>query len=112
VTIHHCPRNHEGSLKGMEAKAALACVNKIWSHEQVSAFIELVCMDDDATTKSFLNHCFADLAFKELPRPTNSKGDPKTSTRDDKGKLTRDHPVLKFLANLCHQVCLFAKYLY
>jgi hypothetical protein len=96
----------------MEAKAALACVNKIWFHEQVSAFIERVCIDNDATTKSFLSHCFANLDCKKLPCPTNSKEDPKTSTRDDKGKLTRDHPVLTFLADWCHQVCLFVKYLY
>jgi hypothetical protein len=96
----------------MEAKATLACVNKIWSHGQVSAFVDVVCIDDDATTKAYLSHRFTDLDLKEMPCPANSKGEPKTSTRDDKGQLTRDHPVVTFLANLCQRVRLFAKYLY
>jgi hypothetical protein len=29
VREHNCPRDHEGSLKGMEAKAALKCVNRV-----------------------------------------------------------------------------------
>jgi hypothetical protein len=29
VREHNCPRNHEGSSKGMEAKAALECVNRV-----------------------------------------------------------------------------------
>jgi hypothetical protein len=67
VQEHHCPRNHDGSSKGMEAKAALECLNKIWTHEQISAFIEVVCIDNDATTKAYLAHCFFDLGAKGLP---------------------------------------------
>ncbi len=77
----------------MEAKAALECLNKIWSHEEISAFIDIVCIDDNATTKAYLSHCFADLDFNEIARPTNTKGAAKTAKKDDKGKLPRDHPV-------------------
>jgi hypothetical protein len=112
VAKHNCPRNHEGSSKGMEAKAALECLNKIWSHEEISAFIDIVCIDDDATTKAYLSHCFADLDFNEIARPTNTKGEAKTAKKDDKGKLPRDHPVVVFLADLSHRIRSFAKYLY
>ncbi len=75
VKEHHCPQNHDGSSKGMETKAALECIHKCWSHEEISAFIEVVCIDDDATTKAYLCHCFFDLLdAKGLPRPTNLKG--------------------------------------
>jgi hypothetical protein len=66
VINHHCPQNHEGSLKGMEAKVALECVNKIWLHADISAFIDIVCIDDDATPKAYLTHCFADLDFNNV----------------------------------------------
>ena len=112
MSLHHCPRNHDGSSKGMEAKAALACLNKVWTHDQILAYINVICLDDDATTKANLSHAFADLDLKQLPRLTNRKGEPKTSTKDDKGQLTKDHPKVTFLANLCHRIRSFAKYLY
>jgi hypothetical protein len=59
-----------------------------------------------------LSHCFADLDFKEIARPTNTKGEAKTAKKDDKGKLPRDHPVVVFLADLSHRIRSFAKYLY
>jgi hypothetical protein len=93
VMAHHCPWNHKGrSSKGMEAKAALECVNKVWLHEQISTFIRVVYIDDDATTKAYLSHSFADLDAKELTCPTNSKGGPKISTRDNKGQASKGRP--------------------
>ena len=96
MSLHHCPRNHDGSSKGMEAKAALACLNKVWTHDQIMAFVNVICLDDDASTKAYLSHTFADLDSKQLPRPTNRKGQPKTSTKDDKGRLAKDHPKVTF----------------
>jgi hypothetical protein len=112
VKSHHCPKNYEGSSKGMEAQAALDCVMKIWGHEGVRAFIDVICLDDDATTKAYLAHCFADLDARGIPRPTNKKGIPKTSARDNKGQLLGVHPVISFLADLSHRVRTYAKYLY
>jgi hypothetical protein len=47
-----------------------------------------------------------------LPRPTTKAGVPKTAKRDDKGRLPRNHPVIVFLADLCHRVRTFGKYLW
>jgi hypothetical protein len=96
----------------MEAKAALNCVEQVWSHKEVSAFISIICIDDDTTTKAYLQHFFADLLAKKLHRPLNKKGEPKSGKANNKGKLRKDHPVLKFLAGLSHRVRTFAKYLY
>jgi hypothetical protein len=112
VRLHNCPRNHEGSSKGMEAKAALECVNRVWTASETRAFIDVICIDDDATTKAYLTHCFADLDEMMRPHPTTKAGVPKTSKRDDKGRLPKNHPVIKFLADLCHRVRTFGKYLW
>jgi hypothetical protein len=112
VNQHDCPRNHDGSSKGMEPLAALDCVNKVWTHEQISAFIEIICLDDDASTKAYLSHSFADLDARNMPRPKNSKGKAKKDKRDDKGRLPRNHPAIRFLADLCHRVRTFGKYLW
>ena len=95
----------------MEAKAALECVGKIWKHEWIKSYIEVICIDDDATTKAYLAHCFKDLLDLGLPRPTTKKGLPKTA-RDDKGQLPKEHPIISFLADLSHRIHTFAKYLY
>jgi hypothetical protein len=74
VPEHFCPKHYSGSSKGMEAKAALDCVEQVWLHKEVSAFISIICIDDDVTTKAYLQHSFADLLAKNLPRPLNKKG--------------------------------------
>jgi hypothetical protein len=61
LPVHRCPKNHSGSSKGMEAKAALDCVNKVWTHDETEAFVEIICIDDDASTKAYLSHSFFDL---------------------------------------------------
>jgi hypothetical protein len=78
----------------------------------VRAFIKVICLDNNATTKAYLAHSFVDLDKKGLPRPTTKKGMPKTTARDNKGKLLGLHPVISFLADLSHQVQTYAKYLY
>jgi hypothetical protein len=112
IPEHQCPQNYTGSSKGMEAQAALDCVNQVWSHADIAAFISIICLDDDATTRAYLQHCFADLDSKNLPRPKNQKGETKKGKVNDKGKLGRDHPMIKFLADLSHRVRTFAKYVY
>jgi hypothetical protein len=112
VEQHHCPKNYSGSSKGMEAQAALDCVNQIWTHEEIVAFIDVVCIDDDATTRAYLAHCFRDLELKGLPRPKTKSGKIKTGARNDKGKLGKDHPVIIFLADLSHRVRTYGKYLF
>jgi hypothetical protein len=108
----NCSKNCEGSSKGMEARAALECVFKVWTHSEISAFIDILCIDDDASTKAYLSRTFKELNQLNLPQPTNRKGQPKTAQKDNKGKLPPDHLIINFLANLCHQVWRFGKYLW
>jgi hypothetical protein len=112
VWMHNCSWNNEGSSKGMEAKAALECVNRVWSRSETSAFIDVICIDHDARRRAYLSHRFADLDEMKLPRPTTKAGITKTSKRDDKEKLPKNHPPIKFLADLCHPVRTFGKYLW
>jgi hypothetical protein len=111
VGEHNCPRSHEGSSKGMEAKAALECVNRVWSESDTRAFTDIICIDDGASTRAYLSHSFADLDEMQMPRPTTKAGVPKTAKRDDKGRLPKNHPIIMFLAGLCHRVRIFGKYL-
>jgi hypothetical protein len=110
--VVNCPRDHEGSFKGMEAKAALECVNRVWSTSETRAFINIICINDNASTKvSYLSHSFAKLDDLLMLRPTRKAGVPKTAKRDDKGGLAKNHPPITFLADLCHRVRTFGKYL-
>jgi hypothetical protein len=104
VRQHPCTRNHEGSSKGIEARAALECVNKVWGSSEI-------CIDDDISTRAYLKHSFEDLDALGLPRPATKTGKPKKSKKVDKGKLGRDHPAIKFLDDLCHRVRSFGKFL-
>ena len=45
----------------MEARAALECVNKVWGSSEFRAFIEIICIDGDASTRAYLKHSFEDL---------------------------------------------------
>jgi hypothetical protein len=88
---HRCPKNHTGSSKGMEAKAALDCANKVWLHSEIAAFIELICIDNNALTKAYLQHSFEDLDSNNLPCPKDKNGKTKTGKKNDKGRLGKDH---------------------
>jgi hypothetical protein len=91
VQMHNCSRNHKGSSKGMEAKAALECVNRVWSRSETSKFIDVICIDEDASRRAYLSHSFAALDKMKLSRPTTKAGVTKASKRDDKGKLPESH---------------------
>jgi hypothetical protein len=104
VPEHTCRKNRTGSSKGMEAKAALDCVNNVWTNEMIAAFVGLICVDNDASTRANLQHCFADLDLQNLPQPKNKKGEFKTGKKTNKGQLSRDHPAIKFLADLSRRV--------
>ena len=92
VKKHRCPKNYDGSSKGNEALAALECVNKVWTHSEISAFIDIICLDDDATTKAYLHHSFADLEALLMPHPTDSKGRPKKIKETRQGATTKEPP--------------------
>jgi hypothetical protein len=56
VLLPDCPQNYTGSSKGMEAKAALDCVNQVWSEADIEAFISMICINNDATARVYLQH--------------------------------------------------------
>jgi hypothetical protein len=90
---HHCQNNHDGSSKGMEAWAALECINKVWTHSEISAFIDIICLDDNASTKAYLHHSFADLEALLMPCPTDTKGRPnKVKTKKRQGATAEEPP--------------------
>jgi hypothetical protein len=78
----------------------------------VKAYIHTICIDDDASTKAYCSPKFEDLDAMNIPRPTNRKGEPKRLKKDDKCQLPKNHPPINFLADLCHQVRTFGKYLW
>jgi hypothetical protein len=54
VPDHSCPNNYTGSSKGMEAKAALNCVNQVWSHAYIEAFVSIICLNSNASTRAYI----------------------------------------------------------
>jgi hypothetical protein len=78
VWEHNCPRNHESSSNGMEAKAALECVNRVWSESVTRAFIDIICI-------AYLSHSFANLDAMRMPRPTTKAEVPKQPKETTRG---------------------------
>jgi hypothetical protein len=110
---HKCPKNYEGSSKGMEATAALEMVKRLFENELVQSFVTETVIDDDASTRALLTRCLRKLAEFvvgfEWPVDSNGKKVPKSK---DVGRLPVDHPVIKFLADLMHQIRCFGRYVF
>jgi hypothetical protein len=86
-------KNYTGSSKGMEAKAALDCVKQVWWHVDIETFMSIICLDDDASTRAYLQHSFADLDDKNLPSPKTKKRGNKNSKQRKAWKGPPHHPV-------------------
>jgi hypothetical protein len=89
----------------MEAKAPLDCANKVWLHSELSAFVELICIDDNVSTRILPSVYLHRPGCQRPPRANQRQG-------HNKGKLGKDHPAIKFLAGLSHRVRTFEEYLY
>jgi hypothetical protein len=113
IPDHRCPKNYEGSSKGMEATAALQMVKRLFEHELVQAYVKEMVIDDDASTRALLSHCLSELAEfvagYQWPVDSNGKKVPKAK---DIGKLPFDHPIIIFLADLMHRIRCFGKYVF
>jgi len=57
---HDCPRNYEGSSKGMEAKGAVQLTENIFASG--FAWVRSLITDDDSSTRANVAHSFEDLA--------------------------------------------------
>jgi hypothetical protein len=105
-----CPKNYEGSSKGMEAEGALRNVRLLYNEKNV--FIETFVMDDDSSTKSILRHSWKLMVdsgiLDSLDWPRTASG----AKKKDSGQLPLLHPIIDFLADKNHRVRTYAKYFF
>ena len=103
--VHRCPRNYEGSSKGMEAKGTLALVEGIHDSGN-NCFVETAVTDDDTSIRGILKHSYAELLdagvfeSKKADWPRNERG----TYLKDYGKIPLGMPqVENFLADKAHR---------
>jgi hypothetical protein len=82
-----CPKNYDGSSKGMEATGAIR--NVISLHNQ-SVFIKTYVMDDDSSTKAILRHSWKDQIYAG------------TMTEDDWPRTASGCKKMTMARHLCH----------
>jgi hypothetical protein len=102
-----CPKNYDGSSKGMEAEGAARIARRLFENYEV--FIEEYVSDDDSSCRKILTHSFWDLIFAgrltEALWPRSKSGRKKPNT----GLLPVEHPNIVFLADKGHRVRSFAR---
>jgi hypothetical protein len=64
ATTHNCPRNYEGSSKGMECFGLMECVLKL--HDNHNICIKKFVLDDDAMTRAYIKHSYKALVESGL----------------------------------------------
>ena len=62
--VHNCPKNYEGSSKGMECFGLMECVLKLHNNHDIC--VRKFVIDDDTTTRAYLRHSYAELIEKGL----------------------------------------------
>jgi hypothetical protein len=102
-----CPKNYDGSSKGMEAEGAARTARRMF--ETYEVFIEEYVSDDDSSCRKILTHSFWDLIFEgwltEALWPRTKSGRKKPNS----GLLPVDHPQIVFLVDKGHRVRSFAR---
>jgi hypothetical protein len=104
---HNCKMNHEGSSGAMEAQSCLDMTIALYDNKQV--VIDVICIDDDASTRSMLKWSNADYMknhnTSSPPTAPISKGPNKgkQQVRPDKGKLPPHIPEPSFVADPNHR---------
>ena len=99
-----CPKNHDGSSKGMEATGAIENVVNIFNEH--GCYVAMLACDDDSSSKAVLQWSYKDLEFQATANgevyvwPKTASGRKKT----DNGKLPLEHPMMIFLADKNHRV--------
>ena len=56
---HNCPKNYEGSSKGMECFGLMECVLQL--HDSYGICVDKFVIDDDSTTRAYMKHSYKDL---------------------------------------------------
>jgi hypothetical protein len=102
-----CPKNYDGSSKGMEAEGAARIARRLF--EKYEVFIEEYVSDDNSSCPGLLTNSFWDLIFEgRLTEAlwTRTKSGRK---KPNSGLLPVDHPQTVFLADKGHVVRSFAR---
>jgi hypothetical protein len=104
---HICYANHQGSSGSMEPQACLDLT--VFLYEKYKCVVELICADDDSSTRSLMKWSNADYMFNnkttDAPTIPISKGpnQGKMRVRPDYGKLPREIPEPVFVADPNHR---------
>jgi hypothetical protein len=103
-----CPKNYDGSAKGMEACGQARICTDIYSDEELWAYIATLITDDDASVRKILTHSFKALveaglmAEEDWPRYGSQEG--RGKKKPDNGLLHILHAAITFLADKGHRV--------
>ena len=101
-TDNLCPKNYEGSSKGMEATKAARIVKRLL--ETFNVYIVEYVSDDGSSCRKILTHSYRELILEkrmtEGEWPRNNSG----RRKPDNGLLPVKHPAIKFLADKGHRV--------
>jgi hypothetical protein len=80
-----CPKNYDGSAKGMEASGAATIVRRIFENIHDKCYVSRLVTDDDSSVRKILTHSYRDLLAAnritedECPRYANGKKKPDNS---------------------------------
>ena len=81
---HRCPKNYEGSSKGMEPTGAAFLVQSLYEHSK--CYVSTVVTDDDSSIRAVLRHSYN--ALVKSGRWESKKG---CWPRNTKGAYLKDH---------------------
>ena len=104
---HECPKNYDGSSKGMEAEGSLRLCKKA---QERRYSIGIIVSDDDSTMWAVLKHSHKEKEEKDETYiwPKNDKG----KKVPDKGCLPLSIPEPTFYADPSHRTKILAKKLF
>ena len=110
-----CPKNYDGSAKGMEASGAAKIACKLFLNENDKCYIAQLVTDDDSSVRKILTHSYQDLidalqwTVDDWPR---YGPDGKGKKKPDNGLLPLLHAAIKFLADKGHRNCGYSRVIF
>jgi hypothetical protein len=99
-----CPKNHDGSSKGMEATEAIQ--NVVHLHNDQSVFLKTYVMDNDSSRKAIRKDKIdaRNMTNEDWPRTASER------KKNDNGQLPLSHPKIEFVADKNHHIRTYTKY--
>jgi hypothetical protein len=107
-----CPKNYQGSSKGMEVTGAAAIVKRLFENVYHKCYVANLVTDDDSSVRNFLTHSYREqleaaiITEAEWPRYANGKKKP------DNGLLPLLHAIIRFKADKGHRVRGYSHFLF